>query len=202
MNKITGGKRINYVQKGSYANRACAAGFSYNYCSFRPAFIFGKASLISSVWDLAKRDSITLRQKKKTHKTRIGPFKAAAAPKSSRKRQVEYGPQSPQGTLSEEEMTIAVANLVAGLQVDDNERQQLEKRTMGQSFSEEWKYQRHNRLTASKCGNVYRLKGWTDSKYLLKSILYPRDLSHNKNVRNGINLEPIAKETYATLHEL
>jgi len=108
----------------------------------------------------------------------------------------DYGVNADTGSMNEEEL------LIKSLQVSPEERNKVERDTIKEFFSEDWKYQRRNRITASKAGRVYRLRDDTNNTTTLKEILYPMDLSHNENILRGINMEPRAEEVWSRSREL
>jgi hypothetical protein len=200
MNKLTSGKRINYAQRGSYANRVCAAVFEYNYGSFWPANVFCQdKENLGTVWGNAYVDSLRLKGRSRSSEVTSSWNKAS---KSQLDGSQHYGPDALQGKLSDSEILLAVSNLISLLQVSPQEQDAIQKNTVGQSYSQEWRSQRRNRITASNCGKVFRLHDWTNNSATLKSIIYPPDLSSNYHIRNGIILEPEARSVYSVLHDV
>ena len=68
--------------------------------------------------------------------------------------------------------------------------------TAGQSASVHWKCVRQFRLTASNFGRIVSRRATTAPDNLLKSLLYPKDISHLPAVRFGNQNEPNAVRQY------
>jgi putative phage-type endonuclease len=111
-----------------------------------------------------------------------------------------YGANADPGDLSEHEYLHFINKLVKSLQLSPEKRKELERATVGQGMNEKWKTERRNRVTASNCGRIFTLQNFRTNTNILKSIIYPPDLSKNENIRNGINLEPEAKKLYSNLN--
>lgn len=187
MSKMISGKRINFAQRDGYANRCASAVFSYNYNSFWATKIFGDNDM-SLIWSKAYKEADAIKKIKKKKRT---------YPKNKPNNKVDdYGPNAPSGRMTEEELKLAVGNLIRTLTVSQDEIQTIQEATIGQSFNPEWKFQRKDRLTASKAGAIYRLQDSTNNSSTLKSVLYPSDLSKNVNIKRGIDLEPAARTIY------
>ncbi|OXA41635.1 hypothetical protein Fcan01_23885 [Folsomia candida] len=90
--------------------------------------------------------------------------------KTTKKAKLKYGPNAFQGKMNDEELAPAINILIQSLNKPDDERADLER--------------------ATNC---------TSNVSILKSILYPTDISTNENIRYGINLEPEAKRMYTFL---
>jgi hypothetical protein len=58
------------------------------------------------------------------------------------------------------------------LKVTDDERREIERRTVGQLNNTDWIMYRRSRLTASNFGRVCKLKPTTSRAKLVKKILY------------------------------
>lgn len=200
MTKCLAGKRINFAQRGSYGRRTHSAVMAYNVGAFWLSAVFPPQDGNSRcrVWDEAfEYFQRTNTRKSGTKRKRNNFYSSKSAQKANAK---YYGTQANQGTLSTEELAAAVQRRVTSLQVSRHQLEEIERSTVGQCLNERWKNERRNRLTASNCGRIYSLQLHTSNLSILKSLLYPTDLSKNENIRNGINLEPEAKRMYAFLN--
>jgi len=191
INKVTSGKRVNYAQRGGYANRCIAAVLAYNNGAFWPAKTFANENLLCEVWQKALKEANTSVGKKKKKKRWYN------TPRDKLKANQDYGLKADQGSMTEEELLLATAQLISSLQVTPDMRDKIERETVDQSFSDEWKFQRRNRITASNAGKIFNLRDETNNSGTLRGLLYPTDLSHNENIIRGINMEPRAKEVYS-----
>lgn len=197
MSKNIGGKRINYAQRGSYTRRTFAAALSYDFGPFwLPRVFMDKSNII---WMNTEKTMLKTRSNKnKSKRLRRGPFKLSKT--TTKKAKLEYGTEASQGMMSDEELAPSISILVKSLQKSPEEIALLERLTVGQSYNEDWKYERRNRITASNCGRINSLQAHTSNLSILKSLLYPTDLSGNENIRYGVNLEPEAKRMYTFLN--
>lgn len=197
MAKAISGKRINYAQRGSYARRAYSAVMAFDHGAFWLPRVFSSDAQ-SPIWQSTATYFIKAKLKSKPKKPKSGPFQSQRMPKL--KPNQDYGPNAVQGRMISSELDTAKILLIQSLQKSVEERAQIERQTVGQGFNELWKYERRNRITASNCGRIYSLQASTSNTSILKTLLYPTDLSNNENVKNGINLEPEAKRMYSFLN--
>jgi len=151
LNKVISGKRVNYAQRGGYYNRCHAAVFAYNHGSLWSGKIFLRNASPCSIWKKPLKEAETpvstkKKPSKKWHNKSVKTLKY-----NSR----DYGLNPDTGSMNYEELAFATAHLIKSLQVSPEERNKIERDTVNQCFSEDWKYQRRNRITASKAGRVY-----------------------------------------------
>lgn len=200
--KSISGKRINFAQRGAYGRRIQAAALAYNNGGF---WLLSKINsdkpVRSHIWRQAK--SYFSAKKDPRKRARTGPFGRCKTKNSTVEDTQNYGPEALQGRLTDEEIAIAVDKLVKDLHVSEQrQREKIQNETVGQTFNDEWKSQRRNRLTASNAGKIFKMSDCTSNRNILQHILYPKDLSHNDNILRGINLEPKAKSFYAAKNKI
>ena len=111
----------------------------------------------------------------------------------------DYGVNADPGESSPDELKTDINNLVERLQVSSEERDKIERATVGQAMNSQWKHEKRFRSTASTCSRIFTFADWNDNKNLLKDTCYPKDLSFLPNIINGINLEPVAKLLYSSI---
>jgi len=198
MTKCISGKRVNYAQRGSYTFRVRSAALAFNNGAFWLARVFSKNREVCKLWANTKKffDDAKTRG---SHSVRPLRIRCKSQKKIEKAASKDYGPDAVQGTMSDLEISAAVLNLIASLQVSETERDSIQIATIGQSFNENWRFERRNRLTASNAGRIYKLQDHTSNCSTLKAILHPQDLSRIENIKNGINLEPEAKRSYTLL---
>lgn len=80
--------------------------------------------------------------------------------------------------LSRDEFEEQKLNLLSRLKLDQNDINQLERRTTKQSQCEEWMKERFYRLTASNFGKVCKMRKSTNRKNAVISILYGKQYFH------------------------
>jgi len=154
MNKTISGKRVNYAQRGGYANRCAVAALTYNHGKFWPAHLLVK-DLVKGPCRVWKEASLSYQKKRLANKRSKKP-KSFRTKKAKQSGEEFYGVNATQGTLTDDERLIPIKQLIEDLQVTPDERDQIQLNTVGQNFCEEWKFQRRNRITASNCGKIYR----------------------------------------------
>jgi hypothetical protein len=187
------GKRINFGQRGSYIRRAWSAVMAYDKGAFWHKSVFPSENY-SKIWEATSSHFLKRRRAKGNQKTKKKAVKSKAVPDLN-----SYGPESDEGQFSTEELEAAVLRLEKSLLLPPDDIVKLERVTVGQFKNELWKVERRSRLTASNCGRVFTFAAWRENTAILKSLLYPADLSKISHIKNGIDLEPVAKELYESI---
>jgi hypothetical protein len=191
MAKCTSGKRINFGQRGSYFRRAKSAVMAFDHGAFWLPKVFTSTPCL--IWKNSEMYyKPKLRVANKTKGKKKGQGQNTQDPLS-------YGAQADEGKFSQEELEEAVCRLEATLQLSHDVINLLERTTIGQSTNEIWKMERRNRITASNAGRIYTFADWRDNTALLKSLLYPTDLSKIDHIKYGINCEPEARALFSTI---
>jgi YqaJ-like viral recombinase domain len=113
-----------------------------------------------------------------------------------------YGLMASDNPLSEqmpsEEYKSEKSKILLALKKTDLERRLLERKTILQANSPDWKLERKNRLTASWFGKVCHMRSTTPCGGIVHSMLY--GTFSNKAMVHGQVNEPIARDKMKTLH--
>lgn len=169
--RFTGGKRVNYTQKGSYRGRCAAAVVSYNtgraFHTLHKSLLKESPGAYSKSYEnRAKRkvDQAALRQQRKPKARRSLPISATG--------DKDYGPSAQKPDMDTITYEIKVNSFLKTLNKTEQERQQVEEATRSQNQSEAWFEERRIRLTASNFGAVCNRKPYTSCAALVQKILY------------------------------
>lgn len=84
----------------------------------------------------------------------------------------------------------------------DEERKNIEKRTILQSESGEWLELRRNMLTASNFGKIIKRKQTNTCKNLVKNLLYKPNIDHVLSINHGKKYEKIALEQLSIIKNI
>lgn len=79
------------------------------------------------------------------------------------------------------------------------DRLEIEKKTRDQSQNQVWFNERNIRLTASKFGEVCKMRSTTSCKNKVHGLLYKPSVSC-KSMAYGIEMEPFARTTFEKLY--
>ena len=89
-------------------------------------------------------------------------------------------------------------NFLASIKVTsitDDERDELQRATTGQTDSTDWIRERQKRLTASRFGRICKMTARTDAAALAQSFFTQKDV-HTEAVNHGKIYEPVAVKKY------
>lgn len=112
----------------------------------------------------------------------------------------EYGLAEPLlETLSEEQLNEKKLDFINKLSLVNNI--DIEKKTREQNQNFEWFQERKIRLTASKFGEVCKMKPYTSCKKKVHSILYKLP-AKSKEMDHGIEFEPHARTQFENMFNL
>ncbi|KAF5292500.1 hypothetical protein FQR65_LT01644 [Abscondita terminalis] len=183
VNKLVGGKRINFCKRGSYESRCKAAAISVNN---RGAFI----DLVQERFD----DNIVGRYTKKHAE------KVRSKINKTLKKKTVCNEDEDYGLLSEVvddknlyELTISKNKFLIDLYKVSH--QQVLTSTVGQNSNPNWQRERLNRITASNFGAVCKMRKTTNTKSLVNTILSSSsNYRHAKSLEHGIINESVAKK--------
>lgn len=184
--KFTGGKRINFSLKKSYAYRVAAAVIQHN--SKRLCYSVHKTAFLSSPSCVMKK--IELKRSLKKVRKRLFKPKSVKKPEES----AHYGLNCAQPDMTTEEYEETSKDVIDELIKNQKNRVQIERETHDQSNSMRWSLLRQNMITASSFGRICRAK--TGYTAIVKDILYPNALNCEA-VRYGREHEQIALEKLA-----
>ncbi|KAI5638822.1 yqaJ-like viral recombinase domain-containing protein [Phthorimaea operculella] len=193
--KFVGGKRINYSTRQSYTARCAGSVVSFN--SKQPQTYLCKKIFMRSPNPLIKRVEIN-RDKKRIASLKRQLSKSFLSVKKQNKNNntndKDYGDSCQKPDMSETDFEFAKSEHLKKINLSEEERLSLEKRTILQADSIEWHQERKLRLTASSFGKVCK-RGAIKCAPLVKSLLnVSGDLNHVKSIRYGKENESVAIE--------
>lgn len=149
--KFIGGKRINYSTRQSYGGRCAASVVSFN--SGQPQTFLSKKVLLRSPNKLVRRLENRRNMKRlAAAKRRLN--KAFTVKPQFSKTYKNYGESCEKPDLSEADYDFAKKEHLKNITLSAEDRNSLERRTILQGESIEWRQERKLRLTASTFGRV------------------------------------------------
>lgn len=181
VSKFSGGKRVNYSNRGSYRRRCLGAaqshtkGPSWHLSPWKQ--LTGRSPGRIFKMKIAKREKVRARRALKYVDGRLS--RKRKRPQAS-KPDENYGMQSTTPDINEIEMKSKCEEMVSKLkaEVDSAEKRALlQRQTTGQHENELWRESRMNRLTASNFGKVCKRKETTLCHNLVKRLLYSQELT-------------------------
>lgn len=198
--KFTGGKRVNYTKAGSYQRRVFGAtqvhsrGPSWHLSPWKK--LTGKSPGKLFQKNVSRRVAIsTLKskyKKQKNNRCRI------SRDKSSVNHDFDYGPDTVELDMTEEDFKLNVNKKLEELKIDVSTTDainKLQKNTIGQHDNVAWHEARKNRLTASNFGTVICRKPTTSCHNLVKTLLYSTNVV-SKSLEFGRQNEKVAIREY------
>ncbi|XP_076381283.1 uncharacterized protein LOC143260253 [Megalopta genalis] len=191
--KYTGGKRLNWGQRGSYSARCAAAVVQHNTQKLISKVIEGKGvkppKLIEQLEERRKgiNEKGNERKRKSPKKVR-NPFCSAMDP--------DYGVSAEKPDMEQHLFSFEKERHMEMLQDWQTNRKKIERDTVEQNKSHEWHTYRSKLLTASNFGKVCRRRKTTKCGNLVKSLLYPNILQLPA-IEYGRQCENIAREQLA-----
>lgn len=170
--KTAGGKRVNFSLKGSYGARSYAAVVVHN--TRRPLYKLHKTLYKRSPGKYTKAMELSrlnrLKRQRMANVVRRRRTKKTKAP--SQLADKDYGPNASKPDMEEELFKIRSQDFLDSLKKSSEERHHLERSTLTQSDSGQWKEERRKLLTASNFGVVCNRRPTTSCKNLVKAMLY------------------------------
>lgn len=185
--KFVGGKRINYSLRQSYEGRCHAAVVSFN--TGMPLSKLQKKFLGQSPTGRLKRMESKRLQRLSTSKKYLRKKNRMLVLSYST---ADYGEQCSKPDLPLEVFERRQAAFLENLEENKRNREEIEKRTILQGDSSEWLELRRSILTASNFGKVVKKLEHTSCSNFVKSMLYPKSLSHVPSICHGKEHEKIA----------
>lgn len=187
--KYTGGKRINYSLKNSYAARCAAAVSQFNtgraHNQLHQAVFKCPPNKYIETMELNRLHKIHKKKERKQSKPYSKVHKPAA------KTDNNYGTDTcEKPDMTEEDFKEAKAVLYKKLELNRENRQNIERSTIEQSENEEWLLLRRDLLTASNFGKIIRARPSSYANYT-KTLLYSTGITAN-SLNYGKQNEPIA----------
>ena len=190
--KYTGGKRLNFAERGSYTGRCAAAVVEYNSKQVH--------SRLDAV--MKKKTPEVVRQmeekKKKEKEKRAAKQKETKAARYVRKhlpsqKDSDYGQNAQKPDMPSEMYELEREKHMQMLSDWQEKRHAIEDETIGQAKNRRWLQYRSKMLTASNFGQVCRRRADTLCANAVKSIVYPKIISAPA-VEYGKECENIARE--------
>ncbi|XP_060803394.1 uncharacterized protein LOC132902430 [Amyelois transitella] len=193
--KFIGGKRINYSGRQSYSGRCAASVVSFN--SKQPQTYINKNIFLRSPNKLIKRLEMQRNLKRMSSVKRII-FKCRKSNQNRKKsnnrnNDENYGEACQKPDLSEADFDFAKTEHLKTMTLSEEDRQALERRTILQAESMEWRQERKLRLTASVFGKVCK-RGLIKCGPLVKNLVTEKNLEHVKSISYGQSHEALARE--------
>ncbi|KAL4101121.1 hypothetical protein QTP88_021141 [Uroleucon formosanum] len=192
INKHIAGKRLNFSSKRSYSTRVHAAVVSFNSKQYLGKIHkkiakcspgkFGKIVITNNERirgnTLKRRQLFPLARKTKTIRS-DGPDAdyGLAEPLAN-----QYSPQNFENKKKEFLISLEKANI-----------KKIEEDTRNQSESDKWYYERKKRITASRFGQVCKMRSNTSCKNIVYNILYAGNVK-SKSLQYGRDTEHIARK--------
>lgn len=189
--KFVGGKRINYSGRQSYAGRCAASVVSFN--SRKPQTYLSTNIFQQSPNKFIKRLETNRNIKRltsaKRRKIKSFHYKKPVISREDK----NYGESCEKPDLEKADYEFAETEHLKSITLSEEDRHLLERRTILQAESIEWRQERKLRLTASLFGKVCK-RGLIKCGPLVKNILTEKNLNHVKSIQHGQNHEHLARD--------
>lgn len=173
--KFIGGKRINFALSGQYETRVNAAVVAFN--TREPV-----SRLQEAIGTVPTTVQLTVEKKRKItldtmeQKRREGMIIKKKAARKQYKVDCDYGPRCMKPDATPEELNARIKVHMEMLYEWQKDRENVELKTRNQSTNEQWQYIRTKLLTASKFGEICKMRPQTSCVSKVRAILYPQDL--------------------------
>lgn len=185
ISKFVGGKRINFSLRQSYSARCAAAVVSYN--TKQPHTFFSR-----KIFGFSPKNLKKLEQRKAAKLSAIRVWKKRALQFSATKlNNPDYGEGCQRPDIEERDMENEKKKYLDKLRITDEERRQIERRTILQADCQEWLEKRRRLITSSNFGIICKRKVIKCGN-LVKSLLYGSQLDHIKSIKYGREHEHMA----------
>lgn len=190
VNKLVGGKRINFSKKGSYQNRCIAAVANYN--NKRPFFYDTQKQLASKVGSFTEKFCLKSKVVKKKYVRRNKVICQADG---------DYGKVvEVVDDIVPDEFEKIRNNFLTSLENADCET--IEKNTRGQSLNPKWLQERVYRLTSSNFGRICKMRPTTSTASIIKNLIYNTNNIRSAALQHGIIHEGTAREHFESTYSL
>lgn len=185
--KVIAGKRVNYTGSSGYHGRSSLAVLLFNrqlpFRTLHKAECNNNSPGVIST----RNENLMLRRRD-----------LARQAKKSSKRRLFGQPDEDYGLAGKKDMlpeiyAEKVEEFMAELELSEEDRQQLEVNTRGQSGNSRWKQERCKRITASNFGNICKKGLKTSTACAVRSIV-GNTFVGNKATRYGLEMESKARE--------
>nr|XP_034195031.1 uncharacterized protein LOC117611204 [Osmia lignaria] len=190
--KYTGGKRLNFGERGSYTGRCAAAVLQYNtkqvLSRLNTAMNKEPPVILRKIENRRKKENEKYSEKRKEKKITKHVRKQFRSEKDS-----NYGPNAEKPDMANNIYELEKKKHMEMLQNWQNRRDAIEEETIGQAKNPRWLNYKSKLLTASNFGRICRRRIGTLCGNSVKSLVYPRLISAPA-VQYGQECEKFARE--------
>lgn len=186
--KYVGGKRINFSRRNSYQGRRRAAAVAFN-----------EKKSISQLYKILNKGVSPRGKIKRLEEKRINKNARSMKyrkPKNrtlfNKKQDKDYGQDCLKPDMPLDLFEALKENFLDNLKKTEEERQNIERKTILQSDSGEWLELRRMLLTASNFGKVIKRRCDTSCQSFVKNLLYKNNIDHVLVIKHGKDHEKIA----------
>lgn len=195
--KFVGGKRVNYALKRSYQARCAGAVIAFNSKKIHTTVSKNMYKKSPSKRLKIFEENI---EKKRQYNQKIERKKnRLMIPK---KIDFNYGENVDTPDMDPETYEMAKSTFLKNLEKTEEERRDIEERTVLQSECGEWMEIRRNLLTASNFGKVVKRKKNNSCANMVKNLLYRPNISHVASISHGKKYEKVALEQLSKLLDI
>ncbi|XP_046145924.1 uncharacterized protein LOC123989247 [Osmia bicornis bicornis] len=174
--KYTGGKRLNFGERGSYTGRCAAAVLQYNtkqvLSRLNTAMNKKPPVILRKIENRRKKEHEKYSEKRKENKITKHVRKQFRSEKDS-----NYGPNAEKPDMANNIYELEEKKHMKMLQNWQNRRDAVEEETIGQAKNPRWLNYKSKLLTASNFGRICRRRIGTLCGNSVKSLVYPRLIS-------------------------
>lgn len=173
--KFVGGKRINFTGRRSYEARCQGAVVQHNTGMAQYKLhksMFGTSpGIFTKTCQVKRKRKVNLdrQRRNKIPKTRRSLFTGR---NQKLKTDKDYGPNVQAPDMPEMELKQQKKEYLASLNLNNEKREELERKTRQQSESPEWLEERRKRVTASNFGRICKRRPTTSCQNLVRNLLY------------------------------
>jgi len=191
--KELGGKRINFGLQGSYNARVAEAVVQYNTQQVLTQVHENICKVVPPIIEnLEQRRQMKVARTRESRQVHGKSKKFKREPGTDR----YYGPKAQKPDLPLDVYEELQRNFFDKLVDNAENREEIERKTIGQSKSELWQLLRREMLTASNFGIVCRMRPTTSCAATVKTILYPPFID-NVVMKYGRDMEEVARKELA-----
>lgn len=196
--KLVGGKRVNYSQRRAYQARCSGAVISFNTGNLL-------STVHRNVYGNSPKRSITKHEKavnEKRNKTKQNCNRKKKRSMVPRTLNLDYGEIVDKPDLDEDTLKMAKDTFIQNLMKTEEQRKEVEKRTILQSESGEWLELRRSMLTASNFGKIVKRKETNTCQNTVKNLLYKPNIQNVSSISHGRKYEKIAIEQLSVMENV
>lgn len=187
--KAIGGKRTNQSCRDSYYLRCLAAILMHS--SERGMTKLNEHNDCVAPHEIVKLESW---RKSKTAKWRENYKKNGRKKRYVNADKRDYGADCKKDDMKKDRLEALKIDRLEQLRVKSENRDAIERDTVGQSKNKKWFLYKRDRLTASHFGRVCKRQKKTLTGNIVKDVMYPKDISKIPAIKYGIEHEPEAIE--------